>query len=226
VKPEEVILAYEDALKALDPLVQAQWAMVSWEAKILDDHGELRSVYLSALARWWSFDWKRGEPWEHYVTRSSQVCKESLQHFKLLLDQRLEKPEPTLYICLDAVGPHPYVEKIEAFHQTYFARGQALSVDAETQSVPLVMAKVRKSTHSFSQGQKIYIYDVYWGVNERAHVIGQFRRKHRWIKGTCPIASLENFRPTEVFHPAVITKLVEGGPIHRGLFERFFPLPQ
>lgn len=98
VKPEQVILAFEDAFKALDALVQAQWAMVSWKAKILNDHGELRNVYLPALARWWSFDWKRGEPWEHYVTASAQLCRESLQHFKSVLDQRPGKPEHMLYI--------------------------------------------------------------------------------------------------------------------------------
>jgi len=224
-KPGKIILEYEVALNALDAFVRAQWAMLSWEARIPDDRGELRSVYIPHVAQWRYFDWKRGEPWEHYVERSAYLCKETLQHFKSLLNQIPGRKEQILYIHLDALGPHPYVEKIEAIDAAYFSTSQELKIDSSTQSIPLIMATVRKSTHSFSQGQRIYIYDVDWGVNERALVIGKFRRSHRWIRGVCPIASLENFRPTVVFHPAVIKKLSDGCSVHGRLFWRFLARP-
>lgn len=116
-------------------------------------------------------------------------------------------------------------EKIMAILAAYFPTDQVFVVDASTQSVPLIMATVRKATHSFSSGQRVYIYDVYGGMNERVQVIGRFRRHHRWIRGVCPIVSLENTRPTVVFHPSVIKKLSGKAWIRRALFEGFLVTP-
>jgi hypothetical protein len=57
-----------------------------------------------------------------------------------------------------------------------------------------------------------------------AKVVGRFRRKNRWIKGVCPMASLDNFRPKLVYTPNIIKKL-EGEFVSRSIFLRFFAMP-
>jgi|GEM_PF-4281150 len=102
----------------------------------------------------------------------------------------------------------------------------SLTATAATERLPLVKANVRKQTRSFSQGQKVHIYSVYWGLNERALVVARFRRKHDYIFGVIPIDNLENFRPEYVYHPQVLAKFrLTGNRVDSGIFSRFFNLP-
>jgi hypothetical protein len=117
-----------------------------------------------------------------------------------------------------------HIEKINEILLGYFCGGILLDVNATKDNIPLVAANVQKSTHSFSEGQLLYIYNVFWGMNKNALVVGRYRRKHRLILGVCPISSLSNFRPKLVYEPTVIRKLY-GRYIHVGIFMRFFDLP-
>jgi hypothetical protein len=120
----------------------------------------------------------------------------------------------------------PHVERVEAWIRRYFADPQIrlLDVDSGMTAVPLVQATVLKSTHSFSANQTLFVYCVHWGMNERAMVVGRFRGKHRFVRGVCPIASLGNFRPKLVQHPAVLGALA-GRYVDGGIFIRFLALP-
>jgi|SRR6476661_2186263 len=101
-----------------------------------------------------------------------------------------------------------------------------LPVTEQSERVPLVKATVCKSSRSFSVGQKVHIYDVYWGMNEKALVVARYRRKHEYILGVIPIKNLEGFRPDYVYHPAVLQKLrLAGKKVDSRIFGRFFTLP-
>ncbi|MEH2296682.1 hypothetical protein [Nostoc sp.] len=117
-----------------------------------------------------------------------------------------------------------HIEKINEILLGYFCGGTLLDINSTKDNIPLVAANVQKSTHSFSEGQLLYIYNVFWGMNKKALVVGRHRRKHRLILGVCPIASLSNFRPKLVYEPAVIRKL-HGRYIDDRIFMRFFDLP-
>lgn len=104
----------------------------------------------------------------------------------------------------------------------YFVGGKRLVVNSCASPILLVAATVRVQTKSFSAGQILYIYDVYWGENERALTVGRFRRKHRFICGNCPVRNLTGFRPVQVFDPRIIQKVALVNP---GIFLRFFDLP-
>ncbi|MEH2240320.1 hypothetical protein [Nostoc sp.] len=117
-----------------------------------------------------------------------------------------------------------HIKKINEILLGYFCGGTLLDINPTKDNIPLVAANVQKSTHSFSEGQLLYIYNGFWGMNKHAQVVGRHRRKHRLILGVCPIASLINFRPKLVYEPAVIRKL-HGRYIHAGIFMRFFDLP-
>lgn len=114
--------------------------------------------------------------------------------------------------------------KLKAMLERNFSASERLTVQASMECVPVVVANVRKQTRSFSLGQKIYIYDVYWGMNDNAKVVARYRRKHDWIRGVIPIRNLENFRFGMAYEPVVIRKLVDE-TISRHLFARFLEEP-
>ncbi|MCC5598946.1 hypothetical protein [Nostoc favosum] len=117
-----------------------------------------------------------------------------------------------------------HIEKINEILLRYFCGSRFLGINPTMDNIPLVAANLQKSTHSFSEGQLLYIYNGFWGMNERVQVVGRHRRKHRLILGVCPIKSLSNFRPKLVYEPAVIRKL-HGECIDGGIFMGFFDLP-
>jgi hypothetical protein len=117
-----------------------------------------------------------------------------------------------------------HVAQINQIVRRFFADRDWLVPRTDAQAVPLVAARLTKSTHSFSAGQLVYVYDVYWGMNERARVVARFRRKHKFVLGVCPIASLEDARPKIVHTPAVVHKLSDSMVVG-GVFLRFFQLP-
>lgn len=107
----------------------------------------------------------------------------------------------------------------------YFSESRYLVVPADATTVPLVAARLARSTTIFSAGQRVYVYDAYWGMNERALVLGRYRRRHRWVRGVCAIDILVDCRPQLVWSRAVIARL-EGCSIAAGLFQgRLWPMP-
>jgi hypothetical protein len=117
---------------------------------------------------------------------------------------------------------HP--RRVEAILRTFLVDSCFFTVAPGTRTAPLVAVRLGKSTRSFSLGQAVYVYDGYWGMNEHACVVGRHRRKHRFIRGVCPIASLVDPRPKIVYAPAVLRKL-EGATIDGSIFTRFCNLP-
>jgi hypothetical protein len=116
-----------------------------------------------------------------------------------------------------------HTERVESIVRTFFSESCFFTVTPDARAVPMVAARLSKSTRSFSAGQVVYVYDVFWGVNERARVVGRYRRKHRFIHGVCPIASLVDARPKVVCAPAVLRTLA-GTRIDGGILLRFYNL--
>lgn len=114
-------------------------------------------------------------------------------------------------------------EKLQLILEHNFSNREYFLIRPETQNVPLVVANVIKSTRSFSAGQLVYIYDVYWGMNDNAKIVGRFRRKQNWMRGVIPIKNLSNFRLKAAYEPTVLKKL-QGEKITRYLFPRFLSL--
>ena len=117
-----------------------------------------------------------------------------------------------------------HAAKVESFVRRFYAHDTHLVVNEATTEVPLVAANLSVSTRSFSAGQLLYVYDVYWGMNERAKVVGRYRGKNRFVTGVCRIDRLENARPKIAAHPGVVRALA-GQWISGGIFLRFLDLP-
>ena len=134
------------------------------------------------------------------------------------------RPGPDVYSVTEMADEKNTIdERFESTIRKLFGTAPILTVDPAAERLPLVAANVATSTRSFSRGQLVFIYDVYWGMNERAKVVGRFRRKRDWIRGVVPIKSLDNFRPKMVYNPFVIRKL--HGEIGDGrIFPRFLPV--
>lgn len=222
-----IILDFAHALLAIDNLATAGWAVCGWEGRVLVSN-ELRTLHHLRYETnnndlLWRFQvqWQTHESWAEYVYRAAQMSKAALQQSRELLDQLTDRP---VYFKIEALTPHPYLEKIKVILARNFSEKNHLIVAAAHETVPLVAATLRKATHSFSAGQVVYIYNVYWGMNEQAKVVGRFRRKNRWIKGVCPIALLDDFRPKIVYRPDIIQKL-DDETIESFIFPRFFAMP-
>jgi hypothetical protein len=118
----------------------------------------------------------------------------------------------------EAAGEFPYFNLVKTIVRRFFADpGRGFVVEASMTEVPLIVANAARSTQSFSAGQRLYIFNGYWGMNERVRVVARFRRRHRFVCGAFPIAGLTNCRPGIVQHPAVIRRLA-GQPISAGMF--------
>lgn len=222
-----IVLDFTNALHAIDILATANWAVNSWEGRVLVSQ-ELRTLHHVRYETkntdfLWHFQvaWQTSEAWEEYVQRAAAKSKATIEQTQALLNQLTDR---AVYFKIEALAPHPFLEKINAIFAQSFSEKDYLRVEATHATVPLVAATLRKATRSFSAGQLAYIYGVYGGLNRQAKVIGRFRGKNRWIKGVCPIASLDNFRPKLVYTPNIIKKLA-GEYIGKFLFPRFFALP-
>lgn len=109
----------------------------------------------------------------------------------------------------------------EIIHRFFSVAGGSslLPIESQAEAAPLIKARVTKATRSFSEGQVVFVYDVYWGMNERAKVAARYRRKHRFVRGEIDIESLADARPVIVYDPAVIRAL-DGRNVDGGIFAR------
>ncbi len=98
---------------------------------------------------------------------------------------------------------------LDAIRRQFFADQPWFDVGAAADSVPVVAARLSGGTRSFSEGQRVYVYDGFFGQNERVKVVGRYRRKHRFIRGVCPMQKLIDPRLVVVYQPAVLG-LLEG----------------
>jgi hypothetical protein len=222
-----IVLDVTNALLAIDILAAAKWAVCGWEGHVLVSK-ELQTLHHiryktknKELLCSFQVQWQPNESWGEYVYRAAERSKITIQQTQELLNQLTDR---AAYFKIAALPPHPYLEKINTILAKNFSEQRYLAGGATTKTVPLIAATLRKATRSFSAGQTVYIYNVYWGMNERAKVIGRFRQKNRWIRSACPIESLDHFRPKIVYSPEIIKKL-DDETIDSFIFPRFFAMP-
>jgi hypothetical protein len=119
----------------------------------------------------------------------------------------------------------PYFDLVKTIIRRFFADpDRSFVVEASMTEVPVIVANAARSTHSFAAGQRLYVFNGYWGMNERVRVVARFRERHRFVRGVFPIAGLTNCRPGIVHHPAVIRRLV-GQTVSSGMFAGIGALP-
>ena len=229
-----ILLAEDTAPEAVSSLAEQGWAIRSCEARTLSDRGEFRhGHYFERSLRSLVIPWEQGESWGEYVGRSAQLACQRIEILRDVYRQARPTEHKGLYFMIDAMPENIHLERIKQILETYFPAGHQLAITESTTVLPLVAAVVRKSTKSFSAGQRVYVYNAHWGMYEQAMVIGRYRRAHRWICGHCPIDILDNFRPKLVYDPQIIRKLREQPEpwlrnVPQGIFIawRFFAVPQ
>lgn len=231
-KNKRYIVLHEDVvLEAVNRLAELQWAVHQCTVKSSPDHTAFRDMYRPGPSLKTLFiPWYHGESWSDYVSRSAACVAQRIQTMRTLYAQAQHGDNAPIYFLIDARQENSYLEKIQAILATYFAENHTLDVTEATTTLPLVAALVQKSTRSFSHGQRIYVYNGHWGMNEVAMVIGRYRRTGRWICGHCPMHILDNFRPKIIYDPQILRKLREQttvGPhgVSQLIFFRFFAMP-
>lgn len=96
---------------------------------------------------------------------------------------------------------------IATIRDRFFPNGRWLDVSVGHAVVPLVAARLARSTRTYSEGQKVYVYGGFYGENERLEVVGRYRRKHRFVLGVCAREVLVDRRVVVVHEPAVVRAL-------------------
>jgi hypothetical protein len=98
----DIILAYDDALAAIDHLLAHRWAILGWRGWIRFPDGRidssLRHQGTSPILR------EKTESWDEYMQGSAAFCRETMR-----IDQNGEQRRPeiaagTLYFGLDAMS--------------------------------------------------------------------------------------------------------------------------
>ncbi len=226
-----IVLNENVVLEAVNRLAELQWAVRQCAVKNSLDHTAYRDMYRPAPSLSSLFvPWHHGESWSDYVSRSAARVAQAIQTLRTLYAQTQHGDDAPIYFLIDAIQENSYLEKIQAILATYFAENLTLDVTEATTTLPLVAALVQKSTRSFSHGQRIYVYNAHWGMDEVAMVVGRYRRTGRWICGHCPMHVLDNFRPKIIYDPQILRKLREQTTagqygVSQSIFFRFFAMP-
>jgi len=96
---KEVILSYEDVLKAIDIYAQNNWVILNWEGWIKyskNKHGH--SEKFRGISNIYK---EKDETWESFVKRSAIRCIETINESKQKWDSKPEYLGSILYFCLN-----------------------------------------------------------------------------------------------------------------------------
>ena len=98
---KEIVLKFEDALLAIDTLIKANLAILGWEGWLKYADGRIgHSLIFQGTI---SIDRDKDEPWELYVLRSAEFCRNTIKQDQQIWDKKPEFPDATLYYCITAV---------------------------------------------------------------------------------------------------------------------------
>jgi hypothetical protein len=77
----------------------------------------------------------------------------------------------------------------------------------------------RRGTRKFNAGQKVYLWDVFWGMGgEDLTVIGRYRGKYGYITSSLRTAYLTDFRAELIYSPTIIRRIIYGYTDRRSKF--------
>lgn len=211
------------AAEAISWLASHGWAVTSLETRYFESHGDMGGFEEGLDCE----PWRRGERWADHARSVAEACLRELSEREIRFARAPEGEGPPLYVRLDAWPANPYLEQINALLLRYFPGMERIDLTAEATEAPLLAANLRRDTPSFTEGQKVYVHNLSW--NNKAMVVGRYRRKHRWICGYCNADRLDNFRPKIVRDPHVIEALRRRGRgrhhISARIFRCFLPFP-
>ncbi len=94
----EIILGYDDALRAIDILIEARWAILGWEGLVRYPDG--RIVHSAKFQGTGSITQMQDEPWDLYVLKSAEFCRTTICEDHERWRQSPEHPDADLYFCL------------------------------------------------------------------------------------------------------------------------------
>ncbi len=99
----EIVLPYQEALQALDVLVEAKWALLGWEGWVQYADGR-RGPAAPIVIGTTAIGQEPEEDWETYVQRSSDFCRETIETEQKLWDTDPKHTSVKLYFCLTALS--------------------------------------------------------------------------------------------------------------------------
>lgn len=97
----EIVLPYSEVLKAIDILVNADWAVLSWEGWLKYSDGKVghSSEYHGTVV----IEQDENELWHDYVVRSASFCRRTIEQAQQQWNGKPEKVNAELYYCIVAI---------------------------------------------------------------------------------------------------------------------------
>ena len=97
----QIALAYDDALMAIDHLVNNRWALLGWDGWVLLPNGKVKaSLQHQGTCTVYK---EKGETWEEYMRSSAEFCKEIMGISQRSWNHKPEVSGGVLYFCLSAI---------------------------------------------------------------------------------------------------------------------------
>ncbi len=115
---KEVILSYEDVIKAINNYSNNNWVVLNWEGWIKyseGKHGHSRN-YRGIL----DIIKEKSESWDSFVKRAAIHCISTIKQAQKLWHSKPEYPGAMLYFCITAVEKPASEEDIKEFEEHYY----------------------------------------------------------------------------------------------------------
>jgi hypothetical protein len=96
----EIVLDYEDALQALDIIVDAKWAFLGWEGWAKYPDGKVGHCDYQGTT---SIKKEKGQSWEEYIHDGYTVVKKTMQEDYVDWVKSEKAKEYELYFCITII---------------------------------------------------------------------------------------------------------------------------
>lgn len=103
----EVVLSHDDALKALDILLEAGWAFLAWEGWGKYNDGTIGHCDYQGTV---GIEKKADESWSDYAKRGYDFVKETIEQDYKDWEKSEHVKEYELYFCITAVSEEDYIK--------------------------------------------------------------------------------------------------------------------
>mgnify|MGYP007022289096 CR=1 FL=1 len=102
VSQREIVLAYDDALKALDIIIQSDWAFLGWEAWLKYPDGKVGHIedYQGTV----SIEQEKDETWNDYKKRGYDFVKKTIIQDQLKWEKDPRSNDHQLFFCITPIS--------------------------------------------------------------------------------------------------------------------------
>ncbi len=98
----EVVLPYDDALRAIEIFLNAEWALLGWEGWIQSSQGIGHHVNYQGTV---SIEQRHGETWSEYVRRAAAFCRATIRQDQQRWETAPDSADKQLVYCLTVTAP-------------------------------------------------------------------------------------------------------------------------